>query len=316
MPTELTQETVPPCPGPAPGRPSRPAPTCGAWLLRILASNLFLDETRRRETATRDDGRRGAGGPREGTGSGSRNPRTGGPGASLRRRARRDDPAGVSPTGHRGAVFPRHRPDGRHPREEAARWHMHQARTKLVERRIPPRRGREAIMNCNDVRPILLAADSAHPAKQSAEVRAHLDGCRECCKFTERLFRLEREWKALPMPVGADAAKHAFLRRLAGDVARPTEEIVRSRRAGSEAAEVAAPGHRRHRRRVAAAGRVACRLAIVARRAGSVPGDGQGQAARRHAQLEFRTGRGERDGCRAQLSSRKRSEVPGPGCNW
>jgi hypothetical protein len=78
-------------------------------------------------------------------------------------------------------------------------------------------------MNCDEVRPILLAADSAHPAKQSTEVRAHLDVCRECCKFTERLFRLEREWKALPMPAGADVAKQAFLRRLAGDVARPAK---------------------------------------------------------------------------------------------
>ena len=78
-------------------------------------------------------------------------------------------------------------------------------------------------MTCDEVRPILLAADSAHPANQSAEVRAHLDVCRECCKFTERLFRLERDWKNLPMPAGADAAKQAFLRRLAGDVARPAK---------------------------------------------------------------------------------------------
>jgi hypothetical protein len=78
-------------------------------------------------------------------------------------------------------------------------------------------------MTCNDVRPILLEADSAHPANQSAEVRAHLDVCRDCCKFTEQLFRLERDWKNLPMPVGANAAKEAFLRRLAGDLARPTK---------------------------------------------------------------------------------------------
>jgi hypothetical protein len=76
-------------------------------------------------------------------------------------------------------------------------------------------------MTCDDVRPILLEADSAHPAHQSAEVRAHLDHCRDCCKFTERLFRLERDWKNLPLPAGAYAAKEAFLRRLAGDLARP-----------------------------------------------------------------------------------------------
>ena len=78
-------------------------------------------------------------------------------------------------------------------------------------------------MTCDDVRPILLAADSAHPANQSVEVRAHLDVCRDCCKFNERLFRLERDWRNLPMPAGADAAKQAFLRRLAGDLARPTK---------------------------------------------------------------------------------------------
>jgi hypothetical protein len=78
-------------------------------------------------------------------------------------------------------------------------------------------------MTCDDVRPILLEADSAHPAHQSAEVRAHLDHCRECCKFTERLFRLEREWKNLPIPEGADAAKQAFLRLLAGEKARPVK---------------------------------------------------------------------------------------------
>jgi hypothetical protein len=84
-------------------------------------------------------------------------------------------------------------------------------------------------MTCDDVRPILLAADSAHPASQSAEVRAHLDVCRDCCKFNERLFRLERDWRNLPMPVGADAAKQAFLRRLAGDLARPTKPARWSR---------------------------------------------------------------------------------------
>jgi hypothetical protein len=78
-------------------------------------------------------------------------------------------------------------------------------------------------MTCDDVRPILLQADSAHPANQSAEVRAHLDVCRECCKFNERLFRLERDWRNLPMPAGAEVAKQAFLRRLAGDLTRPTK---------------------------------------------------------------------------------------------
>jgi hypothetical protein len=82
-------------------------------------------------------------------------------------------------------------------------------------------------MNCDQVRKHLLSADSVHPADQPEMVRIHLDGCRDCCKFTERLFKLERAWRELPAPAGAEESKRAFLQRLAAGDTRPAEKLKR-----------------------------------------------------------------------------------------
>src|SRR5690348_10423043 len=71
-------------------------------------------------------------------------------------------------------------------------------------------------MSCDHARDWLLQADDpARPDNAPPAVADHLRACADCQRLAERLGRLEQHWRARPLPASAEAARDAFLRRLA-----------------------------------------------------------------------------------------------------
>jgi len=86
-------------------------------------------------------------------------------------------------------------------------------------------------MDCPKVQGWLLQSDLPEAGAMPADVSGHLAGCADCRGLAERLRRLEAAARALPAPPGAEAAKKAFLERLAAPAAaRPAAGRTLARR--------------------------------------------------------------------------------------
>jgi hypothetical protein len=70
-------------------------------------------------------------------------------------------------------------------------------------------------MDCPEVQEWLLRSDLPEVGTGPADVAGHLEHCAACREFGARLTRLEEAVQAIPAPEGADAARRAFLKRLA-----------------------------------------------------------------------------------------------------
>jgi len=70
-------------------------------------------------------------------------------------------------------------------------------------------------MDCPEVQEWLLRSDLPEAGTGPADVAGHLEHCAACREFGARLTRLEEAVQAMPAPEGADAARRAFLKRLA-----------------------------------------------------------------------------------------------------
>jgi hypothetical protein len=68
-------------------------------------------------------------------------------------------------------------------------------------------------MNCIETRDLLLQAASL--AELPEPTIAHVRDCAGCGQLARDVERLEQEWRELPLPASADAARDAFLTRLA-----------------------------------------------------------------------------------------------------
>jgi hypothetical protein len=70
-------------------------------------------------------------------------------------------------------------------------------------------------MNCPQAQAWLMEAEDPRPERcGSPEVAAHLHGCAACRELAARLLRLERAWRALPVPPDAEKARATFVERL------------------------------------------------------------------------------------------------------
>lgn len=77
-------------------------------------------------------------------------------------------------------------------------------------------------MDCRNAQDWLLQAEDAWPdSRHAPEVAAHLRTCRDCRLLARRLETLAEAWQAVPLPEESEAAKRAFLDRLASPRPRP-----------------------------------------------------------------------------------------------
>ncbi len=74
-------------------------------------------------------------------------------------------------------------------------------------------------MNCTEIQNWLLSADDRELARADhtaqSTVDQHLAGCYDCRQVADDLRQLEAQWRSLPLPPEASAAKTRFLMRLA-----------------------------------------------------------------------------------------------------
>jgi len=85
-------------------------------------------------------------------------------------------------------------------------------------------------MDCTRIQEWLLQSDLSETGSMPADVAGHLAGCADCRGLAERLRRLETAARTMPEPAGAEAAKKAFLGRLASAAARPAAGRTLTRR--------------------------------------------------------------------------------------
>jgi hypothetical protein len=85
-------------------------------------------------------------------------------------------------------------------------------------------------MDCQQVQEWLFRTDVLHPESVDHEHAAHIDSCVDCRGVAAGIKRLEQDWRDMPLPASALAAKAKFLTTLDSGMRKPQSVRFPARR--------------------------------------------------------------------------------------